>query len=96
MLILSHLVLPMLILGPLAQSGVFLASLAIQGSPWLILEYSWPVLLMLIQCSSCSFSAPHAHSGHPWLILGVFLDILGNSGHSMLILGLPGSFWGIF
>ena len=48
----------------------FLASLAIQGSPCLILEYSWSVLLMFIQCTSCSFSAPHAHYGHPWLILG--------------------------
>ena len=83
----------------------------------LILEYSWPLFmlilglpgnsglpmsnsriflasaphvhsvhLMLIQCSPCSFWASLAHSGG-------FLDILGNSGLLMLILGLLGSFW---
>ena len=79
----------MLILGPLAQSEIFLAIVDHSVLPMLILEYSWPVLLMLIQdspwlileyfgqCSSCSFSAPHAHSMLPMLILDIPSSFLG-------------------
>ena len=79
----------MLILGPLAQSEIFLAIVDHSVLPMLILEYSWPVLLMLIQ-------------GSPWLILECSWPVLlmiiqcsacsfsaphAHSGHPWLILG---------
>ena len=88
MLILSHLVLPILILGlpgnsglPIAHSRIFLSSAPHAHS-------GLPMAHLHIQCSPCSFWGSLAHSG-------VFLDILGNSGLPMLILGLLGSFWNI-